>query len=808
MLQKMFVLICWGLSSALMLLHSTAERQYFIPNMNLTWNDARNHCQVCFKELVTLTPENSQAIANRISSDHWIGLRKTIIPKTNSTGNSTSNTTNYATSNFTWSSNGNFTWSSNSYLMNNSTRNTTSNSTSSRTMSWTLWANGDPLAFQNWYPGWPVFKSTIPKSDCCSCSCTCPAKPTPTMSSFTTRYTQFTTTQNRPNITNSSTTTNTTDIPNTTDLTDLTDFTDFTAQNVTDFTSFVNSNNTNSTTTLRPRTNSTTSFTTATPYTTTELPIEATCSRSPMPTPDVPEAEDNYIEDSCVAMLSFGPWVEKNCLEVLPFICYEDRFYSNVTMTLVTANNATLKWESAGDGISHYRIAVNPNDTVEYQQRPNLTCDLFNLKPGTQYKVQVIPVKCERDLTPGNVTFYTKPNKVANLSYSNVTDTSVSLSWDKPLGNLGFYFVKYDKEIKTYVERVDVSGLTPGSNYTFTVISAVEDNSTCSEESYITVYTKPGKVSNLKVSNYTDVSLCLTWDQPIGGVKDYVVWTINGGNLTFNMTNRPEFKVSGLQMATNITFIVAARNHDEQNGENQTIHGYTAPGKVENLTLTSESNSIAASWSFPNAIHIYFNVKVKWNEAVECEKNVTENDYKFTGLKTAAYYTVIVTAVSGGIKGFPVESSKFTTPLQPRSAKAINTTKNTITFEWEPPKNAGSTTYFVTISSSFWNIARNTTVTGTIYKFESLKSGSNYTFEVSTWAGDLRSNPTTVSAYTEPDEREVTLSVLCSSSTALLCDSRTTRENLFKQWRAHFQTKLGGDVSWKFQNVTRPTDTV
>lgn len=55
------------------------------------------------------------------------------------------------------------------------------------------------------------------------------------------------------------------------------------------------------------------------------LPVEGECVRSSMLLPDVPDPDENYIEDSCVAMLSFGAWVEKNCLELLPFICYEGR---------------------------------------------------------------------------------------------------------------------------------------------------------------------------------------------------------------------------------------------------------------------------------------------------------------------------------------------------------------------------------------------------------------------------------------------------------------------------------------------------
>lgn len=34
---------------------------------------------------------------------------------------------------------------------------------------------------------------------------------------------------------------------------------------------------------------------------------------------------EKYIEDSCVALLSFGMWKEKLCNESLPFICYDGK---------------------------------------------------------------------------------------------------------------------------------------------------------------------------------------------------------------------------------------------------------------------------------------------------------------------------------------------------------------------------------------------------------------------------------------------------------------------------------------------------
>lgn len=145
--------------------------------MSIELSNTVTSCQVCFEDLMTLTPENIQTITQKLTSVYWVGLRKKF------------------------------------------------NSTSNPSMFWSHWANGDPLTFQNWYPGWPVLRS----------------------SSFTNGR---------------SFSRNTTEI-----VTETSWFPNITDQNL----------------------------------------------------------MENDIEDSCVVMLSFGAWVERNCSELLPFICYEGK---------------------------------------------------------------------------------------------------------------------------------------------------------------------------------------------------------------------------------------------------------------------------------------------------------------------------------------------------------------------------------------------------------------------------------------------------------------------------------------------------
>ncbi|XP_056225399.1 receptor-type tyrosine-protein phosphatase H [Seriola aureovittata] len=725
--------VCIFLSWALMLMYSAAEHDYFIQPGNLNWSGARNHCQVCFKDLVTLTPGNTQGIASNLTSDSWVGLRKNFYPSSNSTSNSN--------------------------------------------RSWTRWANGDPLAFQNWYPGWPVFKSPFPKRDCCSCSCTCPAVTTPRTTSFT-RYTEFTT----PDVTSFSgfqddTTENTVNVINSTDVTGHT--TDVTGH----------------------RTN------------VTEQPVTAVtghgetvseCVRSPMLMPDVPDPDENYIEDSCVAMLSFGAWIEKNCSELLPFICYEDHFVCKADVDNVTSSTADLTWPAGPGAISHYRMEVRGVGKNQTEIFFNFAYNLSGLMPGTRYTVQVFPVKCGRDLNSQEVFFNTIPHKVENLTVTKVTETSVFLSWNKPPGNAEFYLISegQGEENKSETEGKEVSGLTPGSPYTFIVLSGI--GSRRSEASNITVYTKPGKVTNLSVSNNTNSSLILSWVSPEGNVTDFCVLAMNDSNdelFTANVTpnasqTRYELYIPKLPVGTKITLTVTARANNTL-GDNVTIVNYTAPGPISGLKLEVTSDSLTATWKPPASNYTHFFVQLLLNGHEESgTEHPQELKAHFKDLKNAANYTVVVYSIMHHLRGPLVQDYIFTKPSPPTDANATSN-KTHITFQWKAPVNTGKAKYLVQLISNFWGQNRTDTVDNdTSYTFDNLKSGSKYELQVQTVAGEERSNPLNTSCFTEPELREISLSMLCSSSKLLLCDKGEAKDKVFDELEKRLKEKLGDNVLW------------
>ncbi|KAF4089317.1 hypothetical protein AMELA_G00065040 [Ameiurus melas] len=313
-----------------------AEREYIYKPDNATWDKARLNCQECYKDLTTITPANAEIIGLNRTSDYWIGLRQTI--------------------------NGSKFWS--------------------------RWANGEPVLYQNWYPGHPVPKKKPEPQP------TCPTPPA-------TNNTKIEVMQ-CPAFTKLCVCLNSSDDNDT--YFDWETRTNINSSMVwcpalAELCACLNSSEEPETSITK----STAVFTTSN-FVTSPTPTMLALTSSPISTISN-DLEPEYIEDSCVAQLSFGMWQEKKCNESLPYICYDERFYGHVEVSNMTTTGGNLSWSEAGINISQYKIEIIEN---KFKSVTNETSySMSDLEPGTLYRVKVIPVKCDRDLNAQNISFYT-----------------------------------------------------------------------------------------------------------------------------------------------------------------------------------------------------------------------------------------------------------------------------------------------------------------------------------------------------------------------------------------------------------------
>ncbi|XP_046706781.1 receptor-type tyrosine-protein phosphatase H isoform X1 [Silurus meridionalis] len=699
---------------------SCAERDYFYKENSTTWENARFQCQACYKDLTTITPTNAELLSMNLTSDYWIGLRKNV------TG-----------SKF-----------------------------------WSRWANGEPVLYQNWYPGHPI---PIPKPEPPPCSCPTPpiinttkteAKQCPVFTDLCGCLNSFRNTNDSEwenstmsNQTVNSTVTGMMFCPSLAKLCDC-----------------LNTSKAKETSILASTTMFTTTYfvpsTTPPMIASTILPINV---------------EPKYIEDSCVTLLSFGMWQEKQCNESLPYICYDDRFSSDLKISNLTKTEGLLSWTKASGNITHYIIVINGKLKVNVTN--DLKYQISGMDPGTFYTVQVIPVKCNRALNDQRISYYTLPEEIRNLTIVSVETNTITLIWDVSKGTAVHYLVNIqpDNLNKTSSSaNYSITSLRPGKMYSIT-ITAVVNETVFGDSAKTTACTRPLKVMNLTSSNDENDTIFASW-----------VYPDSNNNLIYNITldNKNHFgpnqtiTLSNLTAGTIYTLTVSVSVAGcNESGEVASISAYTIPMSVSNLELSSGNDSIRASWTLLNGNYAWFKVTISSNMILNSSVSKTTNylNYNFTSLKAAALYTVsVINYVQKDLKpSHPVTKSIYTRLNAPGKASVQGLNNSALNISWEVPANSQEVqniTYRVKYVSDFWGDSGTQDIIGeTSVIIGGLKSGTKYRFNVTVFADNSESLPSQTYGLTDANIRTLTLTMLCSSSTQLYCMNNTTMQNVLDQ---------------------------
>ncbi|TSK82202.1 Cellular tumor antigen p53 [Bagarius yarrelli] len=650
------------------------EREYFHISNVSSWESARQQCQACYKDLTIITSVNAEAISFNLSSNYWIGLRQKM----------------------------------------------------GGLKFWSRWANGEPVLYQNWYPGHPVLKKKPVTQPKCSPP---PVDEGMQCSTFTKLCACLNSSGNNDEFLlweelamfNTSINNNSMWCPVLAKLFDCLNSTEWNEILIKDFT--------NPAVTALPST-----------FTNTSINLEP-----------------GYIEDSCVALLSFGMWQEMQCNTSLPYICYDERFYGEVEISNETQSEAFLRWSKAGANISHYRVVINGKqiENITKETRYQIT----DLDPGELNKVQVIPVRCGRDLNAQNISFYTLPEEIRNLTIVSVETDVIFLHWEESRGTNISYLINIQPgnlSNSCDCKNCSISKLQPGQIYNFTV-KAVVNATSFGKPGFIRACTKPSKLTNLTSSNNDSYTITATWDSPDSNNAQYtykvtlnnMVYEQASKTITFNTTLNP-----GTKYTLNVSAILPACS---EAGEPVSISAYTTPLSVINLNLNSNNDSITASWGTTNESFAWYNLTVSSPicEMNTCTSSTTTNlTYTFTSLKAAVLYNVsVITYVEKDLNPSPaVIKSIYTKPNSPRNVTVKTINHTSVFLSWEVPVNSEGVKniiYSIKYVSDYWNDNEKLTLIGnTSAIIAGLKPGTKYNYNITVLAGTLESLPSVTSGLT------------------------------------------------------------
>lgn len=222
---------------------------------------------------------------------------------------------------------------------------------------------------------------------------------------------------------------------------------------------------------------------------------------------------------------------------------------TGLTQTDATTTSVSLKWNNLSTADGYYVKMYNSEkkkweEAKKVSGNENVTVKITGLDYATCYKFIVQGYSVEEDgqevllIDSPILKTVTDPKKASGLKYTNITDTSIELTWNKLDRGSGYEILYYDKSKKKYVvcktvsgkskNKSNVTGLKSGTTYKFIVrgyktVNGVKwDGSKSSDYSMSTL---PAKISTPKAT-FKGNKGTLTW-KACTGASGYEVQKLN-----------------------------------------------------------------------------------------------------------------------------------------------------------------------------------------------------------------------------------------------------------------------------------------
>uniref|UniRef100_A0A8C4UAY8 Phosphatidylinositol phosphatase PTPRQ n=1 Tax=Falco tinnunculus TaxID=100819 RepID=A0A8C4UAY8_FALTI len=384
------------------------------------------------------------------------------------------------------------------------------------------------------------------------------------------------------------------------------------------------------------------------------------------------------------------------------------------------------------------------------------------LTPFTDYTISVSAFTVVGEGPPSVLTVKTLeqvPSSVQNISYKNISSSSVLLYWDPPANPNGkiIHYTVYAMEldtkrafhITTSNSSLLMTGLKKYTNYKMRVAASTTiGESALSEENDVFVRTPEDEPDsppqNVELINVTAMEINLRWlppEKPNGLITHYEVFYSDSNNLFIKNASSTCITLSEMKPYTlyNISIRAFTRHgHGNQSSLPLLVRtSETVPDSApENITYRNISSmEIELSFfppSIPNGIIQTYTIYLKrTNGTEERVINTTLLTLRITDLKKYTEYTVEVSAsttMGEGLRSSPLciltDEDAPSSPPESLSIKQLSGV--TVKLSWKPPLEPNGIILYYTVY--VWNkmSKRSVNVTETSLQFTDLENNYEY----------------------------------------------------------------------------------
>ncbi|XP_073330538.1 interferon-induced very large GTPase 1-like [Pagrus major] len=198
---------------------------------------------------------------------------------------------------------------------------------------------------------------------------------------------------------------------------------------------------------------------------------------------------------------------------------------------------------------------------------------------------------CEEgtDASPTPQSDYVPPPEITVLSVGQKTVSfGIPLTDDSVKYTLELDYscdTQRDSLIRDDSSTVEVEGLIPGTEYTFS-ITRITDNGNRSKATSLSVFTEPSPPVQIAVYQVSSESLSLRWDPPAGDVESYIVTCCHEGEVVREMaTDTNNLTLSGLSPGVCYSLQVSAQL---RNGRRSKLDVTSANTKTQMKSLLED----------------------------------------------------------------------------------------------------------------------------------------------------------------------------------------------------------------------------
>ncbi|XP_068442248.1 receptor-type tyrosine-protein phosphatase beta-like [Clinocottus analis] len=438
---------------------------------------------------------------------------------------------------------------------------------------------------------------------------------------------------------------------------------------------------------------------------------------------------------------------------------------SGLSVASRSSSSLAVSWQAGPGRTQRFRLQLRDhtgllsNETLESTVTQHT---LTHLTPGRLYNVTMV-TEAGGLKNSQTTSGQTGPAPVVNLTADHGNGTSLTLSWQRPEGDLDGLLVvlwtngtaSWEAALPPDQTELAVHQLTPGSAYRVEVTTR---SGVLTSQSEATVRTAPAAASLLSLSPSSSSSggLFLSWSPPAGRWESYRLLLFLGSQQLVSAALGREavnFSFPGTGLTPGRSYRAVLMVESGGRATESSCEGATAPAAVSDLHLRhSDETSLSAMWSHaPSGSRDGYFLTIRHGNVTVDTREVEPNmrECTFNVLTPGRKYTITVATRSGKLNT-SVSLEGRTVPMALRVITLRSSGVGCLQASWEKPPGDVDSFSLILLQDSVPVQNHSVPVGSSSLLLGGLIPGALYRLQAAAVSGDLRSKSIGLEARTAP----------------------------------------------------------